>query len=139
MMSQSVSLGLLTFAQNLTMNVPRCVTLHNEILLHGWTHSGNSAETFESNCKTWYDNDPSAAEGIRSDLTPDLFDFLRQARQPPVGQYFHFFYYVHSLYQGDGLYIDYERWQYDIDEGDEKRYVTLYAANQLASHPQGLA
>jgi hypothetical protein len=121
------------------MDVQRCVTLHNEILLHGWTHAGNSADIFESSCKTWYDNDQTAAEAIRSDLTPDLFDFLRQARQPPSDQYFHLFYYVHSFHQGDRLYIDTEGWEYEIDEGDEKRYVTLYAATQLASHPQGLA
>ncbi|KAF3040669.1 hypothetical protein E8E12_003006 [Didymella heteroderae] len=121
------------------MDVQRCVTLHNEILLHGWTHSGNSADDFESNCKTWYESDSAAAEGIRNDLTPDLFDFLRQARQPPKDRYFHFFYFVHSLYQGDGLYMDYERWEYEIDEGDEKRYVTLYGATSIGSHPQGLA
>jgi hypothetical protein len=120
------------------MDVQRCVTLHNEILLYGWAHAGNSAGTFESNCKTWYDNDQAAAEGVRSDLTPDLFDFLRQARQPPSDQYFHFFYYVRGLHQGDGLYAGSERWQYENDEGDEKRFVTLYPATQLASHPQGL-
>lgn len=121
------------------MDVQRCVNLHNEILLHGWTQSGNSAETFESNCKTWYDSDPAEAENVRSDLTSDLFDFLRQARQPPVGQYFHFFYYVHSLYHPNRMYIDYERWQYDVEEGNKKRYVTLYGAPSVQSHPQGLA
>ncbi|KAF1924017.1 uncharacterized protein M421DRAFT_26180, partial [Didymella exigua CBS 183.55] len=57
------------------LNIHRCVNLHNAILLHGWTHSGNSPETFESHCKTWYDSDLSGAEKIRSDLTPDMFGF----------------------------------------------------------------
>lgn len=75
------------------------------------------------------------AEKIRSDLTPDLFDLLRQACQPPHGQYFHVFYYVLSLYQGDGLYTNCERWQSYIQEGYEKRYVALYGVSQLAEGP----
>ncbi|KAF2621198.1 hypothetical protein BU25DRAFT_416300 [Macroventuria anomochaeta] len=58
------------------MDVERCVSLHNETLLHGWTHSGRSADTFESQCHTWYNSDPTEAEIVRKDLSLDLFDFL---------------------------------------------------------------
>jgi|SRR5690242_6540238 len=119
------------------MDVRRCITLHNEILLDGWVHSGHDAHTFDSQCKTWYDSAPTDAERIREDLTPDLFEFLRHARQP-IEHFFAFFYYVSDLVHPLSLFMDYKVWQYDVEEGEEKRYVTLYHANQLGSHPLGL-
>jgi hypothetical protein len=120
------------------MDVEQCIALHNEILRHGWVHSGHNAESFEKECPTWYDDsDITEIEAVRHDLTPDLFNFLRKARFAG-SPHFWFFHQVSSLASPQLLFADLDVWRYDIEEGEVKRYVTLYLMNECGSHPLGL-
>jgi hypothetical protein len=128
------------------MEVERCIELHNEILRHGWIGSGRSPNIFEANCPKWSDHYGADAEAVRSDLSPDLADFLKQARIPVVpNAEFSFSYWVSDL-AGPELLFEFEElfaihgddaaWAGDDDLG--KRFVLLYSMNDFGSHRLGL-
>jgi hypothetical protein len=109
----------------LNMDVDRCVNLHNEILTIGWEGRGNDAGDLG---QSWFEHYGEEAENIRDRLSPDLIAFLERAWE--VGDDHSFFYYVNGLHHPTHMF--------DEEEPEENRYVTLYAANDIAEHPIGL-
>lgn len=129
------------------MQVERCVALHNEILRHGWIGSGRNADTFETNCPSWFDYCGTHAEAVRNDLAPDLMEFLKQARIPvlPSGSEFSFSYWVAGLagpelmFESEETFTTHVDDAADADDKDwEKRFVLLYMMNDFGSHGLGL-
>ena len=139
------------------MNVERCISLHNEIVRDGWVGSGRSPDTLASHSKSWFEVFGDEAEAERSNLSPNLIQFLEQIQIPRVeeeGFYPEFFYWVQGLshpeymfefedmfwdydYKNDGdetheEEVEQEEGDEDEDEaGDEGRRLVLYAAGHF--------
>lgn len=124
------------------MNVERCIFLHNKIVQHGWIGSGRSPESLAAQSKTWFEIHGEEAEAVRSDLSPDLVQFLEQA-QIPYGtegeSCLDFFYWSGGLSDQEYMF-EFEDflWQYDYAEnehekceGDERRRLVLYGAEHF--------
>ncbi|KAF2450979.1 hypothetical protein P171DRAFT_348907 [Karstenula rhodostoma CBS 690.94] len=131
------------------MNVSRCIELHNEIVCLGWEGMGRSAEDFHP--PTWFEHHGQAVRKARGKLSSDLIAFLEGAYETvDPNQYFH--YYASALMApGDDMFafvdgICSPRWvnMYEQHHGQLEevsglgRYVRLYFANNLSSHPEGL-
>lgn len=112
------------------MDIERCAKLHNEILKFGWQGSGRPLDDFHP--KSWFEFHGEEANAVRDSLSPHLVRFLEQAWE--VGDDHSFFYYVNGLSYPSNLFTN----SLHNGNGDEKRFLTLYAANDLADHPDGL-
>ena len=110
------------------MNVERCVALHNEILTIGWMGRGRDPEDLG---QSWFDFHGDGANEVRGKLSPDLVAFLEHAWEVDDHS---FFYYVNGLHHPANLFTN------NLHDKQSKtpRYVTLYAANDLAEHVDGL-
>ncbi|KAL1608035.1 hypothetical protein SLS60_002974 [Paraconiothyrium brasiliense] len=136
------------------MNVARCIELHNEIVRLGWEGMGQAPEDFHP--KTWFEHHGGAAQKARRKFSSDLVQFLQGAYEVPESnqqhgvQYFHY-YATALLSPGDDMFALLDglckpTWvnQYEQHHGNLKdggglgRYVRLYYANNLVSHPEGL-
>jgi hypothetical protein len=136
------------FLQKPQMNVTRCIELHNEIVRLGWEGMGRSPDDFHP--QTWFEHHGQAAQTARTSLSPDLVAFLQGAYEVTSSTNFH--YYASALlYPGDDMFAFLDgacspTWvsQYDQHQGGLHtvaglgRYVRLYFANSLSSHPEGL-
>ncbi|GAB7353348.1 hypothetical protein MBLNU459_g3833t1 [Dothideomycetes sp. NU459] len=100
----------------------------------GWTGSGNSLDALET--LTWFRYHGEAAENVRSILSESLVAFLERALIIKNDDHGSLFFYVHGLVQPGRLR---ETFEWREEEEAEPRYVTLYGANSMASHPDGLA
>lgn len=113
------------------MDWERCAKLHNWILNYGWQERGRTAESLPR--RTWWDvyaSHNEEAERLRSRLSPSLELFLQHAYQLEGGLNHSLFFYVYSLNPPSMLWTDY-------DDGSEDN-ITLYSANNIASHPDGI-
>jgi hypothetical protein len=115
------------------MNIERCVSLHNQILRIGWTGRGLDAASLG---QSWFDIYGSAATAVRDQLSPDLIAFLQQAWA--VDNDHSFFYYVNGLHHPSSLFANHDASLSNANGDGRPRYLTLYAANDLAEHPDGL-
>lgn len=106
----------------------RCAALHNELLEVGWTGSGKSLDALER--RTWSDFHGEEAEGVRNRLSEELMAFLERALVVEEGDH-SLFYYVNGLSYPDNMWTNHEG-------GESDRFLTLYAANDLAEHPDGI-
>lgn len=129
------------------MNVERCVELHNEILRHGWTHSGHDLAQFETAAIPWYSCFYENELRTFSDLVPELRQFLQEARMITDVECYNFFFWVSGPANLEYMFEFEEMWECALDEDNEKepsleyekkRYILLYPLNQLASHQVGL-
>jgi hypothetical protein len=112
----------------------RCAALHNEILRRGWTGSGRFLDQLETD--NWFQHYGQDAEDIRHLLSKDLIAFLEQAQMIKNDNQFCLFYYVTGLLGPERMW-ETSDWMF---EGEDKhRYLTLYGAVSMASHPDGLA
>ncbi|KAI4614255.1 uncharacterized protein J4E87_009653 [Alternaria ethzedia] len=106
------------------MNVERCISLHNEIVRHGWVGSGRSPDTLASHGKSWFQVFGEEAEAERSNLSPDLVQFLEQVQIPRVeeeGFYPEFFYWVQGLSHPEYMFeFEDMLWDYDYTNEQEK-------------------
>ncbi|KAH6621816.1 hypothetical protein C7974DRAFT_211571 [Boeremia exigua] len=133
------------------MNVERCIKLHNEILRHGWVHSGHNISQFETVARSWMSHFGDD-EGILANLVPEIRQFLQQAQiilsEPDKAGGFSFFFWVNNLAAPGNLFGFEEMVEMVLDPVDdtvpmkceykEKRFILLYTLNQLASHNVGL-
>ncbi|CAN9200651.1 unnamed protein product [Alternaria alternata] len=122
----------------LSMNVDRCIALHNEILRHGWVSSGRRLESLDSTCKTWFDTFGDTAEAIRPQLSPDLVRFLEHARviqDPETGADLCFFYWFKNLAGPKSMFKQAEGW---LDYGRYGQLLVLYSMNNFTGHWCGL-
>ena len=108
----------------LSINLDRCVALHNEIVTIGWEARGRNASDLG---QSWFDFHGVEAAVVRNRLSPDLIAFLERAWE--VGPDHSFFYYVAGLHYPNNMFSKY---------GEDDRFLTLYAANYIAEHPDGL-
>jgi hypothetical protein len=108
-----------------SMDVDRCVDLHNEILTIGWEGRGNDADDLG---QSWFEYYGEDATNVRDRLSPDLIAFLKRAWE--VGDDHSFFYFVAGLNHPSNMFSE--------ASPDDTRYLTLYAANDIAEHPDGL-
>lgn len=134
------------------MNVERCIELHNEILRHGWVNSGHDPSQFETAAKPWISDFGDNGRAMLSDLTPELGQFLQQARvisrEPGESGAYSFFFWVKNLAAPGDMFELEELWEmwtdgvaYDeipMREYETKRFLVLYNLNLLASHYVGL-
>ena len=106
------------------MNVERCISLHNEIVRHGWVGSGRSPDTLASHSKSWFEVFGDEAEAERSNLSPGLIQFLEQVQIPRVeeeGLYPEFFYWVQGLSHPEYMFeIEDMLWDYDYENDKEE-------------------
>jgi hypothetical protein len=115
-----------------TFEVERCIALHNEILMHGWVGSGRDAANFTG--KNWFDHLGDQANNARGRLSTPLTRFLKGALTTDENNY-SFFYHVGGLGYPLSMWTTHEAFGGDMDPD---RYLTLYMANNIASHPDGL-
>jgi hypothetical protein len=135
------------------MNVERCIKLHNEILLHGWTNSGHDLSQFEIFAKPWMSYFGDDELGVLPGLVPELRQFLQEARFIPgdpdkCGGPFHFFFWVDNLAAPGNLFEYEESWDMMLDskhgneplrcEYEANRFIVLYSLSLLESHVVGL-
>lgn len=112
----------------------RCAALHNEILRRGWIGSGRSLDNLET--VNWFHYYGQAAEDCRHLLSQDLIAFLEQAQMIKNDDQFCLFYYVTGLLSPDLIWESFDGM---FEDEDQYRYLTLYGATSIASHPDGLA
>ena len=112
----------------------RCAALHNEFIRRGWIGSGRSLDTLET--VNWFQYYRRDAEDCRHLLSPDLVAFLEQAQMIKNDDQFCLFYYVTGLFGPDRIW---ETFEWMVEDEEKYRYLTLYAATSMASHPDGLA
>ena len=104
------------------MNVERCISLHNEIVRHGWVGSGRSADTLASHSKSWFEVFGDEAEAERSNLSPGLIQFLEKIQIPRIeeeGFYPEFFYWVQGLSHPEYMF-EFEDMLWDYDYTNDK-------------------
>lgn len=140
----------LSFLPKPRMNVSRRIELHNEIVRLGWEGMGRSPDDFHP--QTWFEHHGQVAQNARGKLSPDLVAFLGGAYELERSGELYFHYYVTALMTpGEGMFALLDgmcssRWvnTYDQHHGQVQeasglgRYVRLYFANNLSSHPEGL-
>jgi hypothetical protein len=112
------------------MDVNRCVHLHNEILQIGWEGRGNNASDLG---KSWFEYYIDDVAEVQDRLSADVLLFLKRAHE--VGDEHSFFYYVAGLSHPSIMFSG-EAEENSTDASS--RYLTLYAANDIAAHPHGL-
>ena len=137
------------FLPKARLNVTGCIQLHNEIVRLGWEGMGYSPADFKP--QTWFEFHGEKAEKTSGELSKELQVFLKGAYEMPPRQTFH--YYVGGLLSPGGdifAFIDhvcgYKEYQVNMYSGYHRRlesrklarYVRLYWATNLASHPEGL-
>lgn len=113
-------------------DVERCIALHNEIVMHGWVGSGRDPANFTG--KNWFDRVGDPADRTRDRLSTPLTRFLEGALITDEPNY-SFFYYVYGLSYPEGMWSMHDAF---APHGDPNRYLTLYGATNIASHPEGL-
>jgi hypothetical protein len=112
----------------------RCAALHNEFIQRGWIGSGRPLDTLET--VNWFQYYGRDAEDCRHLLSPDLVAFLEQAKMIKEDNQFCLFFYVTGLFGPDRMW---ETFEWVVEDEEKYRYLTLYAATSIASHPDGLA
>lgn len=137
------------FLPTARLNVTGCVKLHNEIARLGWEGMGHAPADFKP--KTWFEFHGDGAKTASKELSKELLAFLQGAYMTPYEHSFHY-YAAGLLDPGDDMFafIDhvcgYKEHQVNMYSGYHKRlesrklgrYVRLYPATNLASHPEGL-
>src|SRR3954452_22858279 len=102
------------------MNVERCIELHNEILRHGFVNSGHDSSQFEKATEPWISYFGNRGRAILSDITPELGQFLQQARiiftEPGEDGPYSFFFWVNNLAVPEEIF-EYED-MFEMDSGD---------------------
>jgi hypothetical protein len=116
-------------------DVDRCVALHNEIMTIGWEGRQRRGKDYRGLGQSWFDFHGAAAEAVRGRLHQDLTAFLERAWEAEDDQH-SFFYYVAGLSHPTYMFKD-DEFDVELDNGDS-RYVTLYTANDIAEHQDGL-
>ena len=114
-----------------TMNYQRCADLHNEIFRIGWHGFGRALNDLPQ--RPFFDVHGEGAGEIRPRLSGDLVRFLERAWQPEE-PFFSFFYYVYALRHPSIMFEGHD-WE---NEEEPDRFLTLYMANDLASHQDGI-
>jgi hypothetical protein len=112
----------------------RCAALHNEIIRRGWSGSGRPLDQLET--VNWFQYYGQETEDSRHLLSQDLVAFLEQAQKIKNDDQFCLFYYVIGLLGPDRMWETFD-WMFEDEE--KYRYLTLYGATSMASHPDGLA
>lgn len=133
------------------LDFERCAALHNELFLIGRAGAAARDEpryAFPENTSSlnWFDIHGDEARSIRDRLSPSLCSFLERAIvqvSSSTDQYgdecnHSFFYFAGGLHHPDGLWRNHEMFADDRDESYPDRFLTLYAATNFASHPDGL-
>lgn len=118
------------------MDWTTCAALHNQIMRIGWEGSGRSFD--DLNRTTMWQRYGTEFEAIQDRLTPSVTEFLKHAWNTPYPvepRGFSFFYFVGSLAAPD--YMFFNREIENVDAGWD-RYVTLYAANYIGEHSDGV-
>ncbi|RFU26977.1 hypothetical protein B7463_g9371, partial [Scytalidium lignicola] len=113
----------------------RCAALHNYILAFGIQNSGR--ELMADNQRSWWEYYGDAAERLSGHLSPSLTEFLKHAQIGPQGSFeneHNFFYYVNGLTPPSALWVNHGSGSGEIGGS----VITLYSANNIASHPDGL-
>ncbi|KAJ4346148.1 hypothetical protein N0V95_005651 [Ascochyta clinopodiicola] len=105
------------------MNVERCIELHNEILRHGWVHSGHDISQFETVARSWMSHFGDDELGILSDLVPEIREFLQQARiildEPDKSGGFSLFFWVDNLAAPGNIFAFEEQLEMALDPVDD--------------------
>lgn len=122
------------------LDYERCAALHNELLEIGWVGSGRRLE-YDANDdqaevlhrRTWFEYYGEDAERVRSRLSPSLAAFLERALVIDANH--SLFYYVSCLAHPDYLWLNH---QWEAEDTEPDRYMTLYVANDIASKLDGL-
>lgn len=111
------------------MDWERYSTLHNHILELGWVSSGRNLDQLDR--RSWWEFHGENAEALRGHLSPSLVKFLEHAQHGCDVNSHSFFYYVNGLMPPGGLWLN---------QGNEigAKILTLYSANDIASHADGL-
>jgi hypothetical protein len=115
------------------MDWERCAALHNHIVLLG--PQGSGREITPDDQRSWWEFHGLKAEALSAHLSPSLIQFLKHAQMGPSNSNEHsFFYYVNGLKNPDALWMN----QGAAIGGIGGSVITLYNANDLATHPDGL-
>ncbi|KAK8040121.1 hypothetical protein PG993_008532 [Apiospora rasikravindrae] len=125
------------------VNYARCAELHNKILdigarkqlaLGDGSNSPHPTKPQARQHPNWFEHWGKRAEAVRPLLSPDLVAFLERAGEAGDGH--SFFYYASGLASPEVMFANQAAMA--EDPADWSRYVTLYSATLLASHPDGL-
>lgn len=123
-----------------SLDVERCVALHNEIVQYGWGKSSRGQAGEELEAVNWYERSSrddayrdEQLDSVRPRLSSPLAAFLDGALTTGVEH--SFFYHVSGLNSPSQFFFSHEDFHDDLEKD---RFLTLYAAHNLASHPDGL-
>src|ERR1700761_5993889 len=106
----------------------RCAALHNQLLEIGWVSSGKSLDSLER--RTWFNVHGDRAEQMRTRLSDQLVGFLERVAENADNH--SLFYYSYGLSAPDSM------WDHHQDHDEEDRFLTLYGANHIVSHHDGI-
>lgn len=109
----------------------RCVVLHNEPLQIGWVTSDKPLDDLERTSKTWFEFYGEEAKSVRHRLSDGLVAFLERTLVVEEANDHSLFYHVNGL---SNPYF----WRHGYDGEGTDRFLTLYLANDMATHPDGL-
>lgn len=121
------------------MDYERCAALHNTLLEMSWVGSGKRLESDAADHRTpvlrresWFERHGAEAEKIRSRLSSTLVLFLERALDVDPNE-------LSLSYYVGGLSHPRYLWLNNRNNDDEPgRYITLYEANSMVTHPDGL-
>jgi hypothetical protein len=111
----------------------RCAALNNEIIRRGWVGSGRSFDKLET--VNWFQYYGQDADDCRGLLSQDLVAFLEQAQMIKNDDQFSLFFYVTGLLGPDRMWQTFDCL---VEDEDKYRYLTLFGAESMACHPDGL-
>lgn len=119
------------------LDVDLCVKLHNEIVSRGLAASNRSIADIE--VQNWFQFNGKEAEAARHFLSADTTAFLERVHAN-YNESFH--YYVGTLTSPSRI-LQFNTGYWSEEPSKKKKnllvkYVILYEANNIASHPEGL-
>ncbi|KAF8861289.1 hypothetical protein BDZ45DRAFT_264493 [Acephala macrosclerotiorum] len=119
------------------MDHERCIALHNYIIQYAWVASNRHLS--DLNPQSWFEKYADEAIEAREYLDPNVILFLEKALILPEPKLYeealYMFYWVSGLSEPDDLWTN---WKDGAEGGEEFRRMTLYAANSLEGHVDGL-
>lgn len=114
-----------------SLDVARCVSLHNYLVQYGWQSDGRALEDLQP--RNYFEHHGGEAAEVRDRLDPSLVAFLEAVVIP--SEQLPLYFWVSGLCEPSDVFVAQEM----MPEDDEDRFLTLYATNDgMGEHPAGL-
>ncbi|KAF7532793.1 hypothetical protein G7054_g7623 [Neopestalotiopsis clavispora] len=113
-----------------SLDVARCVVLHNYLVQYGWHSDGRALEALQP--RNYFEHYGDEAAEVRDRLDLSLVAFLEAVAIP--GELLPLYFKVLGLCEPSDVFVTQEI----MPEGEEDQFLTLYATNDgMGEHPAG--